>query len=479
MNQKVVEASLLKQTLKQTVNLKILNTKDIINSLKKVFVPFYYNKEYLEYWFYFLKVEFLRKAIHVQTEEWQWLWDNLQNFKKVIDNKQNPNFTQFKIETEKKFPWSQTIKLKLQEISIFDYITRLKQMFTPFYYKEYLEYWFHLLEVEFLKKENDVQEKECKWLWDNLTKFKNMIYNKQQLNFPQFRKETETYFPWSAEIENKLLRFRAVSYLKFLKKIFISSYNEPYLTCWFDFFEKNFLKTDIENQKIQCKWLRDSLNRFKQMIKNKEEPDFLYFKFKTETRFPWDEQVEFDFLENSLLLKPIAIDLLHEKQAAIKNELSGKLNNEKEELNQDLLRSNEQQNKILNCYNIIFKNISILEKTQKSYFFKLKNKIVNFFTFGFFSLKKKLENKIMLEKNNLVIEKKRLYEIGLKICSLKEDLEKIQKTICKKNQQIYLFEQERSSIQEITNTQSINLTDVENYNHTNDYEKKQNHYICM
>ena len=154
-------------------------------------------------------------------------------------------------------------------------------------------------------------------------------------------------------------------------------------------------------------------------------------------------------------------------------ELYCKLSNEKYELKQDLLRSNEQQNKILNCYNIIFKNISILEKTQKSYRFKLKNKIVNFFTLGFFSLEKKLANKIILEKNNLVIEKKRLYGIGLKICSLKENLEKIQKTICKKKQQVYLFEQE------ITNTQAINLTDVENYNHTNTYEKKQNHYICM
>lgn len=137
-----------------------------------------------------------------------------------------------------------------------------------------------------------------------------------------------------------------------LKQMLTTPANEQYLACWFYFFEKN-----LKIQEQQYQWMQDILNSFNEKIMTDEQKEnkFISFKFKREILFPWDEQVEFELFEASLLLEEQRTQKenskISKKIKMIKIELYCKLSNKKLELKEKFLKNIEKQDNLLALHN--------------------------------------------------------------------------------------------------------------------------------
>ncbi len=248
--------------------------------------------------------------------------------------------------------------------------------------------------------------------------------------------------------------------INMLKEIFITACNKQYLQCWFDFFEFAFLTKDLKDQEKEYQWIQNILIKYQDIMMNNKckETDFFVFKAEKETFFPWEEKIEFELLELTLLYEEQS--KLKAQIKAIKIELYCQLSNIKLELKQKLSKKNEQQINILNFHNNSLQKLVIFQKQKISKFFKFKSKIANIFTFGCYNFAAKLINKIKCEKLILQNQKQQLAKVGLEICNIKESLNKIEVEIRKKRQQLAAFEKEFSVISNEINAINVHNNEV-------------------
>lgn len=245
-----------------------------------------------------------------------------------------------------------------------------------------------------------------------------------------------------------------------LKEMFITPCNKQYLESWFNFFEIDFFKKDLETQKREYQWMQNILIKYKDIVFSfkSKETEFLAFKVEKETFFPWDKQIDFDLLKFTLKYEEQqqqAKNQLVKQIEGIRRELYLKLSNVKLELREKLYKNSQKQDDIVNFHNDSLCKLAIWQEQKTNKYFKLKSKIIIFFTLGYYNCVAKLINRIDCEKVVLQNQKEQLVKIGLKICNIKKSLDKIEKKIRKKRQRLACFQEKFSFVSSKVN--SINI----------------------
>lgn len=186
--------------------------------------------------------------------------------------------------------------------------------------------------------------------------------------------------------------------------------------------------------------MQEILNQYKG-IKSEEDKEMAFLKFKNakEKKFPWNEEIEFKLFEFILAYEQNKEQMkkeLDEKIVVIKTELDYKLSNIKLELETELNKSCKEQDVLIKITDDCYQQLVIFATRKTSIFFKLKSKIVNFFTLGCYNFEKKLINKIEEQKIILQSQEQKFTEIYRKIYNIKKKLSNIEVEIINKQQQL-------------------------------------------